>query len=172
MKNLLLILFLLVFACNGSKPVDVSNLVERGGLTYYYKYYSFFKGDGVKIPNIPFSGKAIKYWPAGEVQLKGIFKNGILIQGSFFDEYGNILETMEIDGDTTISTEWYSNEQKRWENRTIDGKSVFVNRWHEDGMKRKKPFKWEKEALENDNSNFEEEKTLHYIIKKQYKLKQ
>ena len=92
MKNLLLILFLLVFACNGSKPVDVSNLVERGGLTYYYKYYSFFKGDGVKIPNIPFSLKAIKYWPAGEVQLKGIFKNGILIQGSFFDEYGNLTD--------------------------------------------------------------------------------
>ena len=44
--------------------------------------------------------------------------------------------------------------------------SVFVNRWHEDGTKRKEPFKWEKEALENDDSNFEGERTLHYIIKK------
>ena len=166
MKNLSLIIFLLLFACNGSKTVDVSNLVERGGLTYYYQYHSLFKGDGVKIPDTPFSGKAIKYWPTGEVQLKGIFKNGILIQSSFLDVYGNILESMEINGDTTISTEWYSNGQKRWENRTIDGNSVFVNRWHEDGTKRKEPFKWEKEALENDDSNFEGERTLHYIIKK------
>ena len=166
MKNLSLIIFLLLFACNGSKPVDVSSLVERGGLTYYYQYHSFFKGDGVKIPDTPFSGKAIKYWPTGEVQLKGIFKNGIVVQSSFLDLYGNILESMEIHGDTTISTEWYSNGQKRWENITIDGNSVFVNRWHEDGMKRKEPFKWEKEALENDDSNFEGERTLHYIIKK------
>ena len=62
------------------------------------------------------------------------------------DVSGNILESMEIK-EILQYLEWYSNGQKRWENKTIDGKSVFVNRWREDGMKRKEPFKWEKDHL-------------------------
>ena len=55
-----IILLLFVFACKGSKPVDVTHLVEREGLTYYYKHHSFFKAEGFKMPDTPFSGEAIK----------------------------------------------------------------------------------------------------------------
>ena len=96
MKNSLLsspisiILFLFVFACSISKPVDVTHLFEREGLTYYYKHHSFFKGKGVKMPDTPFSGDAIKYFPTGEVQAKGIFKNGILVKGSYLGMDGTL----------------------------------------------------------------------------------
>ena len=166
MKNLLLIIFLLVFACNGTKPVDVSNLVERGGLTYYYQYHSFFKGDGVKVPDNPFSGKAIKYYPTGEVQLKGIFKNGILVKGSYLGMDGTLLESTETKGDTTISIEWYGTGQKRWESKTVKGKVVSINRWHEDGKIRKELYDWEEEAVKEDNYYSDGRRPLNYIIKK------
>ena len=68
-------MLLLVFACSNSDFVDSSKLAERGGLVYYNK------------SDTPFSGKGIKYWPTGEVQIKAIFKNGILVQSSFLGMY-------------------------------------------------------------------------------------
>ena len=166
MKNLLLIIFLLVFACNGTKPVDVSNLVERGGLTYYYQYHSFFKGDGVKVPDNPFSGKAIKYYPTGEVQLKGIFKNGILVKGSYLGMDGTLLESTETKDDTTIYIEWYGTGQKMLESKTTDGKVVSINRWHEDGKIRKELYDWEEEAIKWDNYYSDGRRPLKHIIKR------
>ena len=55
-------MLLLIFACSNSNPVDSSKLAERGGLVYYNK------------SDTPFSGKGIKYWQTGEVQIKAIFK--------------------------------------------------------------------------------------------------
>ena len=43
------------------------------------------------------------------------------------------LESTEMKDDTTISIEWYSIGQKRWESRTVDGKVVSTNRWHNNG---------------------------------------
>ena len=73
MKNLALsslssiIILLFVFACRDPKPVDSSKLAERGGLVYY------------KRADTPFSGKGIKYWLTGEVQVKAIYKDDILV---------------------------------------------------------------------------------------------
>ena len=46
---------------------------------------------------------------------------------------GTLLESTETKGDTTISIEWYGTGQKRRESKTVKGKVVSINRWHEDG---------------------------------------
>ena len=100
MKQYILIILLIFFSCTSSKPVDSSKLAERGGLVYYNK------------SDTPFSGKGIKYWPTGEVQIKAIFEEGILIQSSFLGIDGSLLESTEVIDDTTISIEWFSNGKK------------------------------------------------------------
>ena len=97
-----IILLLFVFACRDSKPVDSSKLAERGGLVYYNK------------SDTPFSGKGIKYWPTGEVQIKATFEAGVLVQSSFLGLDGSLLESTEVIDDTTISIEWFSNGEKRY----------------------------------------------------------
>ena len=144
-------MLLLVFACSNSSPVDSSKLAERGGLVYYNK------------SDTPFSGIGIKYWPTGEVQIKAIFEAGVLIQSSFLGLDGSLLESTEVIDDTTISIEWFSNGKKRYESKTLLGKKIHINRWNEDGTKRKELFDWEKELLEpNDQWDI----PLKYIIKK------
>ena len=150
-KKILSNILLFVFACSNSDPVDSSKLAEREGLVYYNK------------TNTPFTGKGIKYWPTGEVQIKATFEEGILIQSSFLGIDGSLLESTEVIDDTTISIEWFSNGEKRYESKTILGKKIHINRWNEDGTKREKLFDWEKELLEsNDQWNI----TLKYIIKR------
>ena len=144
-------MLLLIFACSNFNPVDSSKLAERGGLVYYNK------------SNTPFTGKGIKYWPTGEVQIKATFEEGILIQSSFLGIDGSLLESTEVIDDTTISIEWFSNGEKRYESKTILGKKIHTNRWNEDGTKRKELFDWEKELLE---SNDQWDIPLKYIIKK------
>ena len=144
-------MLLLIFACSNFNPVDSSKLAERGGLVYYNK------------SNTPFTGKGIKYWPTGEVQIKATFEEGILIQSSFLGIDGSLLENTEVIDDTTISIEWFSNGEKRYESKTILGKKIHINRWNEDGTKREELFDWEKELLEsNDQLNI----PLKYIIKR------
>ena len=144
-------MLLLVFACSSSGPVDSSKLAERGGLVYYNK------------SDTPFSGKGIKYWPTGEVQIKATFEEGVLVQSSFLGLDGSLLESTEVIDDTTISIEWFSNGKKRYESKTLLGKKIHINRWNEDGTKRKELFDWEKELLEpNDQWDI----PLKYIIKK------
>ncbi|MFL3014802.1 MAG: alpha/beta hydrolase [Candidatus Neomarinimicrobiota bacterium] len=151
MKNLISIILLLVFACSNSKPVDSSKLAEREGLVYYNK------------SDTPFSGKGIKYWPTGEVQIKSTFEAGILIQSSFLGTDGSLLESTEVIDDTTISIEWFANGEKRWESNTVLGYNIYVKRWNEDGTKRKELFDWEKEILD---SNDLWDIPLKYIINK------
>ena len=144
-------MLLLIFACSNFNPVDSSKLAERGGLVYYNK------------SNTPFTGKGIKYWPTGEVQIKATFEEGILIQSSFLGIDGSLLESTEVIDDTTISIEWFSNGEKRYESKTLLGKKIHINRWNEDGTKREELFDWEKELLEsNDQLNI----PLKYIIKR------
>ena len=131
--------------------MDSSKLAERGGLVYYNK------------SDTPFSGKGIKYWPTREVQIKATFEAGILIQSSFLGMDGSLLESTEVIDDTTISIEWYRNGEKRWESKTLLGQKIYVNRWNENGTKRKELFDWEKELLE---SNYLKSIPLKYIIKK------
>ena len=131
-------MLLLVSTCSKSEFVDSSKLAERGGLVYYNK------------SDTPFTGKGIKYYPTGDVQINATFEAGILIQSSFLDTDGSLLESTEVIDDTTISTEWFSNGKKRWESKTLLGEKIHINRWNEDGTKRKELFDWEKELLESD----------------------
>ena len=148
-KRILSNILLFVFACSNSDPVDSSKLAEREGLVYYNK------------ADTPFTGKGIKYWPTGEVQIKATFEAGILIQSSFLGIDGSLLESIEVIDDTTISIEWFSNGKKRYESKTFLGKKIHINRWNEDGTKRKELFDWEKELLEtNEQWNI----PLKYII--------
>ena len=144
-------MLLLIFACSNFDPVDSSKLAERGGLVYYNK------------SNTPFTGKGIKYWPTGEVQIKATFEEGILIQSSFLGIDGSLLESTEVIDDTTISIEWFSNGEKRYESKTLLGKKIHINRWNEDGTKREELFDWEKEFLE---SNEQWDIPLKYVIKR------
>ena len=166
MKNLLSIIFLLVFACRGSKPVDSSNLFSRGGLVYYNKPHTLIGGKGIDASKTLFSGECVKYYPTGALQGKGTYNNGILVKGSYLGMDGTLLESREIKDDTTISIEWYSTGQKRWESRTVEGKIVSTLRWHEDGKIRKELFDWEKEAIKEDNFYSNSRRPLNYIIKK------
>ena len=150
-KRILSNILLFVFACSNSDPVDSSKLAEREGLVYYNK------------ADTPFTGKGIKYWPTGEVQIKATFEEGILKQSSFLGIDGSLLESVEVIDDTTISIEWFSNGKKRYESKTFLGKKIHINRWNEDGTKRKELFDWEKELLE---SNDQWDIPLKYIIKK------
>lgn len=139
--------------------MDSSKLAERGGLVYYNK------------SDTPFSGKGIKYWPTGEVQIKATFEAGILIQSLFLGMDGTLLESTEVIEDTTISIEWFSNGKKRWESKTVSGKNIYINRWNEDGSKREKLFDWEKEVLGSED---QWDIPLKYIIKRptNYAVKQ
>ena len=150
MKNLISII-LLVSSCTSSKPVDSSKLAERGGLVYYNK------------SDTPFSGKGIKYWPTGEVQIKATFQAGVLIQSSYLGMDGSLLESTEVIDDTTISIEWFANGKKKFESKTILGDNIYIKRWNEDGTKRKELFDWEKEILD---SNDLWDIPLKYVIKK------
>ena len=150
-KILLLNVLLLVFTCSNSDPVDSSKLAERGGLVYHNK------------SDTPFTGKGIKHWPTGEVQIKATFEEGILIHSSFLGLDGSLLESTEVIDDTTISIEWFSNGRKKRESKTLLGKNIYISRWNEDGTKRKELFDWEKELLESNN---QWDMPLKYIIKK------
>ena len=130
MKKYIPITLLIFFSCTSSRPVDSSKLAERGGLVYYNK------------SDTPFSGKGIKYYPTGEVQINATFEEGILIQSSFLGIDGSLLESTEVIDDTTISIEWFSNGEKRYESKTILGKKIHINRWNEDGTKREELFDW------------------------------
>ena len=150
-NRLLSNMLLFFFACSNSDLVDSSKLAERGGLVYYNK------------SDTPFTGKGIKYWPTGEVQIKATFEEGIVIQSSFLGIDGSLLESTEVIDDTTISIEWFSNGEKRYESKTLLGKKIHINRWNEDGTKREELFDWEKELSEsNDQWNI----PLKYIIKR------
>ena len=151
LKEYILIILLILFSCTSLKTVDSSKLVERKGLVYYKK------------SDTPFSGKGIKYWPKGEVQIEATFEAGILIQSSFLDTDGSLLESTEVIDDTTISIEWFANGEKSWESKTISGNNIYIKRWNEDGTKRKELFDWEKEILD---SNDPWDIPLKYIIKK------
>jgi len=153
MKNLALssslsiIILLFVFACRDSKPVDFSNLISRGGLVYYNKPNTLIGGKGISSLKTLFNGECVKYYPTGTLQGKGLYNNGILVRGSYLGMDGTLLESTETKDDTTISIEWYSTGQKRWESKTTDGKVVSINRWHEDGKIRKELYDWEEEAI-------------------------
>ena len=151
MKQYILIILLIFFSCTSSKPVDSSKLVERGGLVYYNK------------SDTPFSGKGIKYWPTGEIQIKATFEAGILIQSLYLGMDGSLLESTEVVEDTTILIEWFANGEKRMESKTVLGNNIYVKRWNEDGTKRTELFDWEKEILD---SNDLWDIPLKYIIKK------
>ena len=151
MKQYIPIILLIFFSCTSSKPVDSSKLAERGGLVYYNK------------SDTPFSGKGIKYYPTGEVQINATFEAGILIQSSFLGADGSLLESTEVIDDTTISIEWFANGEKGWESKTVLGNNIYIKRWNEDGTKRKELFDWEKEILD---SNEPWDIPLKYIIKK------
>ena len=77
MKNLvsrgpsLIILLLLVFACWGSKPVDFSNLISRGGLVYYSKPKTLIGEKGIDASKTLFNGECVKYYSTGALQGKG-----------------------------------------------------------------------------------------------------
>ncbi len=144
-------MLILVFACSNSGTVDSSKLAERDGLVYYNK------------SDTPFSGKGIKYWPTGEVQIKATFEAGVLVQSLFLGMDGSLLESTKVVDDTTISIEWFRNSEKRYESKTLLGKKIQINRWNEDGTKRKEPFDWEKELLEDTE---QWDVPLKYIIKK------
>ena len=60
MKNLLSIIFLLVFACSGSKPVDSSNFYSRGGLVYHNKHQTLIGWKGIFINRWHEDGKILK----------------------------------------------------------------------------------------------------------------
>ena len=148
MKLMLPILLLMMFSCSGTKPVDTSNLVSREGLIYYNKTSALFNGKGINLEKTPFNGECVKYFPTGELQAKGIIKDGILTYGTYLGKDSNIYESWETNGDTTINTEWYSNGQKKRESKTVDGKDTFINRWHENGTIRNELYDWEKKAFE------------------------
>ena len=131
--------------------MDSSKLAEREGLVYYNK------------SDTPFSGKGIKYWPTGEVQIKATFEAGIPIRSSFLGIDGSLLESTEVIDDTTILIEWFTNGEKRFESKTVLGKKIQINRWNEDGTKREEPFDWEKESLNDDDLW---KIPLNYIIKR------
>ena len=171
MKNLALssplsIILLLIFACSGSKPVDISNLYSRGGLVYYNKTNMLTGGKGINPSKSLFSGECVKYYPTGTLQGKGLYNNGILVKGSYLGMDGTLLESTERRGDTTIHFEWHSMGQKSWESKTVEGKVVFTNRWHEDGKIRKELYDWEEEAIKEDNYYSDSRRPLNYIIKK------
>ena len=151
LKQYILIILLIFFSCTSSKPVDSSKLAERGGLVYYNK------------SDTPFSGKGIKYWPTGEIQIKATFEAGILIQSLYLGMDGSLLESTEVVEDTTILIEWFANGEKRMESKTVLGNNIYVKRWNEDGTKRTELFDWEKEILD---SNDLWDIPLKYIIKK------
>ena len=90
----------------------------------------------------------------------------MLIQSSYLGIDGTLYESSEMKGDTLISVEWYSNGQKKWESKTVDGKNTFINRWNENGTIRKELYDWEKKAIEEDNFYSDSKKHLNYIIKK------
>ena len=172
MKLMLPILLLMMFSCSSTKPVDISNLVSREGLVYYNKtsYYNktfaLFNGKGINLEKTPFSGKCVAYFPTGELSGEGTFKEGVLIQSSYLGIDGTLYESSEMKGDTSISVEWYSNGQKKWESKTVDGKNTFINRWHENGTIRKELYDWEEKAIEEDNFYSDSRRHLNYIIKK------
>ena len=166
MKLMLPILLLMLFSCSSTKPVDTSNLVSREGLVYYNKTSALFNGKGIIPEKTPFSGECVKYYPTGELQGKGTFKDGILIQSSYLSIDGTLYESLEMKDDTSISVEWYSNGQKRWESKTVDGKNTVINRWHENGTIRKELYDWEEKAIEEDNFYSDSRRPLNYIIKK------
>ena len=112
MKQYIPIILLIFFSCTSSKPVDSSKLAERGGLVYYNK------------SDTPFSGKGIKYWPTGEIQIKATFEAGILIQSLYLGMDGSLLESTEVVEDTTILIEWFANGEKRMERKTVLGLSL------------------------------------------------
>ena len=103
--------------------MDSSKLAKRGGLVYYKK------------SDTPFTGKGIKYYPTGDVQINATFEAGILIQSSFLGTDGSLLESTEVIDDTTISIEWFANGEKRMESKTVLGNNIYVKRWNEDGTK-------------------------------------
>ena len=56
-----------------------------------------------------------------KIQIKATFEAGILIQSSFLGMDGSLLESTEVIDDTTISIEWFSNGEKRFESKkTVD----------------------------------------------------
>ena len=166
MKLMLPILLLMMFSCSSTKPVDTSNLVSREGLIYYNKTSALFGGKGINLEKTPFSGECVKYYPTGELQAKGIIKDGILTYGTYLGKDSTIYESWETNGDTTINTEWYSNGQKKRESKTVDGKNTFINRWHENGTIRNELYDWEEKAIEEDNFYSDSRRPLNYIIKK------
>ena len=155
-----------MFSCSGTKPVDTSNLVSREGLIYYNKTSALFNGKGINLEKTPFSGKCVAYYPSGELKGKGTFKDGMLIQSSYLGIDGTTYESSEIKGDTSISVEWQSNGQKKWESKTVDGKNFSINRWNENGKIRKELYDWEERAIEEDNLYSDSRRHLKYIIKK------
>ena len=145
------IILLIFFSCTSSKPVDSSKLAEREGLVYHNK------------SDTPYTGKGIKYWATGEVQINATFEAGILIKSSFLSTDGALLESTEVIDDTTTTIEYFANGEKIRETKTVLGNNIYIKRWNEDGTKRKELFDWEKEILEpNDQWDI----PLKYIIKK------
>ena len=162
MKLILLLYTLIVFGCMGNKPIETIHLIERGGLVYYKTPYSSLKSKDFTNLNTPFNGEAIKYYPTGEVELKGTFKNGVAIKGIYYAMDGSILEESEVKGDTTTYIEWFGTGQKRWEEKKISSETIFINRWNDDGTIRLEPFDWEKKVLNDESLDI----PLSYIIKK------
>ena len=166
MKLMLPILLMMMLGCSGTKPVDISNLVSREGLVYYNKTSALFGGEGINLEKTPFSGKCLWYYPTGELRGEGTIKEGMLIQSSYLGIDGTLYESSERKGDTLISVEWYSNGQKKWESKTVDGKNTFINRWNENGTIRKELYDWEQKAIEENNFYSDSRRHLNYIIKK------
>ena len=93
----------MMFSCSNTKPVDISNLVSREGLIYYNKTSALFNGKGINLEKTPFSGKCVKYYRTGELQAKGIIKDGISDINTYLGKDSTIYESWETNGDTTIN---------------------------------------------------------------------
>ena len=67
------------------------------------------------------------------------------MSGVYINKDGTLAISVEKNGDTTITIDYFGPEQKRSETRTVGGTDISIERWHEDGTIRKKLFDWEKE---------------------------
>ena len=134
MKPTVLILFLILFSCSSEKPVDTRKLIERDGLVRRMIPENPFNGIGIKYYDTPFSGETVKYWPSGELQGRATYKEGIFMSGVYINKDGTLAISVEKNGDTTITIDYFGPEQKRSETRTVGGTDISIERWHEDGL--------------------------------------
>ena len=114
------------------KQVTIKSLQKRGedGNQLYY------------LPNqeVPFTGKAVDYWPSGQKMTEISYKDGKL-HGLKSDWYYNGQKLMEINYKHGkfhgLWTDWNMNGTKRFRNTWKDGKKDGLQtEWYKNGQKR------------------------------------